>query len=210
MHVHHCRNSAEPTNKGAVFLTLTVDSSGVANLRQNTRVRFRVLEECKPLRVRANRESFKVLGDDSSHVFMINKLGKRSLISCCRSLQVRDSFVAVQVFMRLGLNCLLDCTKCVLVHGNARLEPKLKSALVLAKDLNRTLILTLARLSRVRIDVAVGHIKILRIGRISHIVRHEEELVGAQVQLSHVLGFRKLAHFKSIHRHLFLLVIEAG
>ena len=207
MHVNYCGNSAEPSNKGAILLTLTVDGSRVANLRQNTSFWFSVLEECKPLRVRANRESLKVLRDNSSHVFMIDKLREGALISCRRSLQVCDSFVAVQVFVLLGLNCLLYCTERIFVHGNVRLEPKLETALVLTIDRNRALILTLTGLRCVRVDVAVRHVEVLRLSWISTGVWHEEELVRAQVQLTRVLGLRKLTYFKSIHGHLFLLVI---
>ena len=138
---------------------------------------------------------------------MIDELREGTLISCRRSLQVCDSFVAVQVFVLLGLNCLLYCTKRVFVHGNVRFEPKLQTALVLTIDRNRALIFTLTGLCCVRVDVAVRHVEVLRLSWISTGVWHEEELVRAQVQLTRVLGLRKLTYFKSIHGHLFLLVI---
>ena len=83
------------------------------------------------------------------------------------------------MFVLLGLNCLLYCTERIFVHGNVRLEPKLETALVLTIYCNRALILTLTGLSCVRVDVAVGYVKVLRISRISTVVWHEEELIRA-------------------------------
>ena len=110
--------------------------------------------------------------------------------------------------MSLNLRCLFNCFECVPVHGYICLKPKLQTPLILAKDRNRSLILTLIRLTRIPIYEPIWHAEVLCLSGVSNIIGHEEQLICAQVQMANILGFLELSHFKPIHRLFLRLILK--
>ena len=117
--------------------------------------------------------------------------------------------MAVEKFMCLRLlGSLFDDPERISVHLNVRLKLELETTFILAIDCDRPLVLSLVRLSRIPIDVAVGNAVVSGLARLAHPIWHEEELVGAQVELSKILCLLYLAHIKSINRLLLGLILK--
>lgn len=117
--------------------------------------------------------------------------------------------MAVEKIMRLRLlGSLFDDPERIPVHLNVRLKLELETTFILAIDRDRPLVLSLVCLSRIPIDVAVGNAVISGLARLAHPIWHEEELVGAQVELSKILCLLYLAHIKSINRLLLGLILK--
>ena len=95
VYVNDSWNSTKLANEGAISLTFIIDSPSVAYLWKKHIIRAWMSKESEPLRVGADRETLKVLGDNSSDIFVINQLWNRSLICSGRSLQVSYSSVTV-------------------------------------------------------------------------------------------------------------------
>ena len=140
---------------------------------------------------------------------MVDQFRCHSALALSCRLEVGHGPMAVEKIMCLRLlGGLFDDPERISVHLNVRLKLELEATLILAKDRDRPLVLSLVRLSRIPIDIAVGNAVVSGLARLAHPIRHEEKLVGAQVKLSKILCLLYLTHVKSIHGLLLGLILE--
>jgi hypothetical protein len=193
--VDHCWDAAILADIGASLLLLVVESCGVAHLGKQNFFGLSVLENGEALRI----------GGDGGHVVVPYHLGHGRTLARC---QPRYSLVAVEAVVALDLASLLDDAESVAIHLDVELELELEEALVFTVDGNRALVLALARIRRVAVDCTVRNTEHSRLGRLAKIVRHEEELVGAEVKLADVLDPLHLADLKAVEGLLLGFVVE--
>lgn len=141
---------------------------------------------------------------------MVDQFWCHSALALSCRLEVGHGPMAVEKIMCLRLlGGLFDDPERVSVHLNVRLKLELEATFILAKDRDRPLILSLVRLCRIPIDIAVGNAVVSGLARLAHPIWHEEELVGAQEELSKILCLLYLTHVKSIHGLLLGLILES-
>lgn len=117
--------------------------------------------------------------------------------------------MTVKQIMCVNVGCLLDGLESVSVLLQARLKLEFQAALVFAVDGDRSLVLTLVGRGLVRMDVSIGHAKVLGMIWISHTIRLEEKLERTEKKFSDVLGLIKLSDLEAEHRLLFWLIVQA-
>lgn len=118
--------------------------------------------------------------------------------------------MAVEQIVGEHMRCLLDGLESVSVLLQARFKLEFQAALVFAVDRNRPLVLALIRGRLVRVDVSIRHTKVLGMVWISHAIRLEEKLEGAEVKFSNVLGLVELSDLEAKHGLLLWLVVKAS